>query len=360
MTTENQKLLSDLLVLKTGLSLMSEEADKIAKAEKDYEEKSREYSAIENEVQMFSSGISKTKKETDERRKRLINDIVLNIVKKVVSLLLLIGGWALVILGAVKIAQNISFLSGSASITDDEGKLGVALVVLGAASILIWLFTIPKRMKNKSIISYSSKEYKASKDKQIRNKQSLQSAQSNFYRLSQELSVVKSNYEDVYQKSTGIASIIYKTLYTNYNDVLRVQYWKFIDLIFDYIDSGIAENKKEALLLAIQQEQTNQITNAIEKANANICFAIYHSTNELRNDINANFSVLSKQMAAQHKEMLSSLTATNDNLKAINERMAEFGQELTLSNSLLEKSNQNSMKLVSDMEYVTHYVRKHY
>ncbi len=366
-TNENKKFLSELLVLKTGLALISDEAEKIAAAEKDCEDKKQKLDSAEISNGHIRNAVSTDEKEVSEKTKGAVTKSSSAAIRNILKVLLIVGGIVLIISFPIKminlllelengLAANISQEAVQAAIETDM----ILSLVGGIAAIIIGIVLAVKDHRRKGDVTYAIQELGSLKKSLKMRKKQLSDSELLVGGLRVDFENAKNKYDVVFAESSSVANLLYQTLVYNYNDTLRVQYWKHIDLIFDYIDAGVAENKKEALLLAIQQEQTDQIVGAVERANANMCAAIRSSVDLMRYDMANHLSTLSNQLEIQHREMVSKLDGLGRDISAVNSRMTEINNQSAMTNTLLAKNNQTTKKLADDMAYIVNYAKKQF
>ncbi len=155
--------------------------------------------------------------------------------------------------------------------------------------------------------------------------------------------------------------------------------WENVDLLIYYFETGRADDMKEALQLVDRQRQTDQITDALEMASAEICKTIHHSMNQLGNALSQSFSLLSSQLSQsfnmvssqmsqlssqlsrQHVEMLNAMeeqtaaqqAASEAQLKEIRaQAAAQTTSQVTsqeMNRALLEKISESSSDLAAQM-----------
>ena len=141
--------------------------------------------------------------------------------------------------------------------------------------------------------------------------------------------------------------------------------WENVDLLIYYFETGRADDMKEALQLVDRQRQTDQIARAIAMASAAICSTINSSIARLGSALAESFSVLSRQMARQHAEMMYQMErqaeaqgemfeAQNRELRGLREQAAaEMSMQVSaqaMNQALLEKISVSSKHLAEQMD----------
>ncbi len=140
--------------------------------------------------------------------------------------------------------------------------------------------------------------------------------------------------------------------------------WENVDLIIYYFETGRADDMKEALQLVDRQRQTDQIAQAIAMASREISRTFDDSMRRLGSALAQSFSVLSRQMAQQHAELMAGMEqqaeaqgemfeAQNRELRGLREQAAaEISMQVSaqaMNQALLEKISVSSLDLAEKM-----------
>ena len=134
------------------------------------------------------------------------------------------------------------------------------------------------------------------------------------------------------ETATGVkerSTEIYTALENEFSKLIDPRDWQYLDLIIFYFETGRAENMKEALQLVEREVQTQRIVDAVEKASECVCKTIAKATSI----ISSQLRVISSQLGAALKQ-----------------------QEM--QNALLAKSSATSERLLKDVKYIKNYVAK--
>ena len=130
--------------------------------------------------------------------------------------------------------------------------------------------------------------------------------------------------------------------------------WYKLDLLIYYLETGLADSLKEALLLAETQSQTNQIKNAINTAANHISYTIRASMDEVKGLLSLNFEQLSQTIKSNHTKTMNAFlnleSAVNTNNEKISNLNAAVISERELEAAFRKRSNESSEKLVSLLE----------
>lgn len=125
--------------------------------------------------------------------------------------------------------------------------------------------------------------------------------------------------KDAYRKT-------FDALENRFSSVLDVRDWKYVDLVIYYFETGRAETMKEALQLVEREVQTQRIVGAIETATERICRTIERSAAQ----IVCRLDTISTQLSVL------------------------IGQQ-EMQNALLAKANVTSERLMSDVNFIKTY-----
>ena len=126
--------------------------------------------------------------------------------------------------------------------------------------------------------------------------------------------------------------------------------WENVDLIIYYFETGRADDMKEALQLVDRQRQTDQIARAIAMASREICRTFDDSMRRLGSALAQSFSVLSRQMAQQHAELMAGMEQQAEaQRREIRAQTAEQINAQAMNQALLEKISVSSLDLAEKM-----------
>ena len=353
MTPENKQLISELLTLKAGMSLVAIEAEKISNAEADYKEKAQLHKWSISNLDSEKARI-KSKKELAEKQdaemKEYRNE---QSKKKNIGIIGIISGLVLIAIGCVKL---LNLLSGNV----DDIDFTPAILMLGGASAFIFGLNVlfPGRYKtpvapkihDKLEFDQNKEAYKANLKRLMADKEKAEAVYNK----------AKATYEKVYSESYPVAKILFESLLVSYNETLRARDWKYVDLVIHYLDSERADNKKEALLLVDKQVQNDDIVRAINNATAEICGTIRTVGDLIRYDMDRHFSNLSTQIARQHESLIDSIGSLGGNIATTNERLSQINNSQNMQNVLLAKISTNSSKLAESVDYIERHTRVSY
>ena len=342
---ENKQLISELLLLKTGLSILSDEADKIIEAEKTYQEKSETLSYTKDSIESKKRWYKERKAVADKQGRELAAYKAKEASKRSMGTLAILGAVVLFIVGAKLMTSSVS--------------TGL-LCILSAIGCLIFGSSIRnpgqfKRVKGPDVRAKVDFERTEKHDRE-----EIRKLEAEYPVVLDEYEAAKANYEKVYGETYPVALVLYETLYQNFNDTLRVRDWQYLDLVIHYLDSERADTKKEALLLVDRQVQNNEIVAAINQASAEICNTIRTVGDLIRFDMQRHFTALSTQLASQHQKMMTQLDGMAASNRAVADKLGAIATNQAMQTALLGKINVTSQKLAEDASFISRYSRKYY
>lgn len=163
-----------------------------------------------------------------------------------------------------------------------------------------------------------------------------------------ELLVAEKKYNDALPH-LHLANSVYEALKNEYVPILDVRDWENLDLVIYYLETGRADNIKEAL----QQVDRHEHEQSMEKAMSQINNTLVSGFSEMNNTIIKCASIISTQLQnisleqRRINENISSLTGSVINVAAFSAN--------TLKQALKEKSNVSSKQLMDDVHQMRIY-----
>lgn len=131
---------------------------------------------------------------------------------------------------------------------------------------------------------------------------------------------------------------MYNILINTYGEMIDPRDWEYLDLIIYYFETGRAITMREALQLLDRERQTQQIVGAVREA-----------TNAICRSIERGFATLENTMRSGFASLQSSIDSGFARMNAIG--MAQV-KEMQLTNSLLNKANTTSEQLMNDVHFM--------
>lgn len=160
----------------------------------------------------------------------------------------------------------------------------------------------------------------------------------------------KKQFTDMRLQTSTKSKEIIQTAQTTF-PLIDFRDWENVDLLIYYFETGRADDMKEALQLVDKQRQADQITEAIEAATESICKTINVSMTRLGSALSQSFSVLSRQMAQQHIELMEGMDRQAETqIREIREQTAEQRNAQAMNQALLDKISVSSKHLAEQMD----------
>lgn len=131
-------------------------------------------------------------------------------------------------------------------------------------------------------------------------------------------------------------------------DLLIPEQWANLDAVIYYIYNGMADSVKEALTQKLQDDRTDKIVDAVKTAEFNITRTINDGFNAMRDTLVKGFTLMSHQLSAIQEQQYYNGVET----ARLNDNLAQIGQKIDLSNSLLDKTSVSCRELVADADYM--------
>lgn len=133
---------------------------------------------------------------------------------------------------------------------------------------------------------------------------------------------------------------LYDVFHKNFSILIDERDWQYLDLVIFYLETGRADTMKEALQLVEREVQTQRIIDKIEEATQRICSAIADAARR----ISGQLSIISAQLAVA----TSLQVAQNEHII----------RDIEINNALLSKANTNSQKLMKDVAQIKSYKKR--
>lgn len=369
---EKENVLSNLWGLRAGLSIISQERDKVVKCNESAERYSSALQESKEKVNKIEKQIRNIKNASKKNAFERVNYRSYSFGKNFLIPLLACAWWVLLFglcaiiplgigsflffwvlpLVAAKLALiHISFLLVPFYI----------LIPVGAGFLIYFCYSrfgeyLIDKIKwscfdfetPKSIRRYNDDAIENEQEQARKQEEKLKKLQSNLEITQKEVQSAETKLPQQKEKAlqlTDTALYMCKSLENQYKDLLDIRDWKHLDLIIFYFETGRADSLKEALQLVDRQVQTDSIVNAVYTACSEICDTIKINTDRLGHLIGQGMITLSNQLVNLSTQM-SDLHSYQ--IKQVN-ALLETQNALV---ALQEKSNRNSMQLMEDCRYL--------
>ena len=144
---------------------------------------------------------------------------------------------------------------------------------------------------------------------------------------------------------TRLAQTVYNEIKNQMRGILDQSDWKHLDIIIYYLNTGRADNIKEALQLLDRHLQAESIKNEIRSASSNITSEIRSMKQDIKAAINDCASVISRQIQTSTEKTNNLI---DDKMSGLIEVQENILTQRQLQNALIEKHNQTSQALVDE------------
>ena len=403
MEQNKEQLIADLYALRSGLSYISEQTDALKQTQTETE---NEVTALttrkETEQQNYQKELEECKRKTDKKfqeyskRKERVKELERSYqsmerrTEKQIEESALSEG---------KIeCRNWNDKFSECAPSDDEGYhvawciFSVLVPPIGFFYFNIWFikYSIRKKAYKKRVKKFVQKKKFEHQQAIFKCKNDLKTEKSlcelnyrewksleSLYELKQkeeekllaEATQLDSDIESKQSESQAVALVLTEkaqgmklALNNTYDSWLSESDWQNTDLLIYYLETGRADDLKEALLLVDKQRQTDQIVRAVREAGIAVQTSIETSMARLGDGLARSFSVLSSQLERVSLRLSRMATAQEESLAASERNMQRLGAQISenlsaqvsameLNNSLLKKSNSTSEELLNDLRY---------
>ena len=344
MTDENKEFVIGLYGLKTSLSMLSNEADRLRAAE-EREKNLRESVELKqyrkNELQKRYDDVLAKKKMLDAKsaldKAAMIRNIIIGAILFVGSLLSILPFTLIaalsVSLGSVGIALAVFFIG-----------FGIifAMFIVGLILLKKGIFNSARKLVLNELVSLEKQvaERKAELDSLSAELEKEETAYNEYY------TEFKATCRDCAEKS----KVIYEATYATYNDILDNRDWGNVDYIIYVYETNRADTLPKALEIL-----------GTELRHQDILAAIDHASKEVQRTLTDSIGMLGAQIGAQMEALGNRIEKSNavttavirEAAAAASAQASALRDGVTEQNALLKKSNVNSTFLVNDMHYLT-------
>ncbi len=142
---------------------------------------------------------------------------------------------------------------------------------------------------------------------------------------------------------------IYAALQKQYGAFLGVRDWKYVDLLIYAYETGRADSMKEALLFVDGERRLNNILQAVELANKQVCESIQAGLSQINQVMEKGFKLLSEQMEKNNAVQQAQLNVINENLctsvQLVDYNNALQEKQTVTMERMIEQTTQNLNKL---------------
>ena len=373
-------LIDELYALRSGLSRISQENDKVKEAEDHLVSKRKANGLIIDKVE-FGRGQGNLKyfqaqrqyvidscegpnRAYISRKGALEKDIINNESdsKKWLKKFFIVLPFFFVSI-ALFVASAIAF-------EYSEGLIPMGVITLLTSSILGLTFWCNFTKHHKFIKSY--RRQIEDLNKKIKSDEQIQAEINNdphyieyneyYIKAKEEYEKAKafdySPYENALNEQKNASMEFYKDFYPTYlarfEKVLDPRDWCNLDLVIFILETGRADNLRDALIQVDGYRHTEAIVKAVSSATQAICRTITSEADRLQRAIATHVDTINSNLVAISKGQ----KALSDSLGGINASINKQINATELQSALLEKANTSSDRLATDLEEIRNYFIK--
>ena len=343
-----KKVLGELFTIKSCLSIIAEENDKIESAKGEI---ARNADMLNNNGYTADS-IKRTMQSLKESKKQEqdgMNRVFLQVGKR-------LGGLAIGILLSV-----IAIIIGSSLlVTDIDFETGAGII--GATVMGLGLFFIicvpPFILFKKDRVRLTDAEYYRKRiseiDRSYRdNEQRLKQLEAHTTLTESEKSYLNTKLKCQINQSTPIVQGTYQFMLDNCRNYITELHFEYVDLLIYYIYTGVADTVKEALQELMEDIRNERILAELRNEGSLIRKSISKGFADLSFTISSNFSALGNQLAKQHNEVVAKI---GDIGSGISSQLSNIEAEQKLTNSLNQNINKSTVEAGKSLRNIEQYI----
>ncbi len=357
MEGNKSQLVSELLALKTGLSILSDEADKVREAEAAWQSATAAFDAEKQAIEYEKANLQREQQrikshdaavhdqeeqeQAAENKKRMRN--LTFIISGILGFILIFrgamilwqpegGGVPLVVLGSLLLAVAIAGPVISAAIAVSNPQLPQSTVT--AASV----------EEEKKVLAGNIKKWQLRKE--------------NLAAFENKVTDTKMAYDEILSVSQPYAQAVYAALKENYDATLRERDWQYVDLVIHYLDSDRADTKKEALRMVDEKMNTQELIHAIRAATDEMSASIRSVSDLVQYQLDSHYETLSRQIGKQYDKIASQMGSMQAEVagvqREVSSRLDAAQKTSHMQTALIGKIKTDSTQLTKDMDYLLH------
>lgn len=355
-----EELLSKLYMMRAGLSVIAGETEKIREGSKKLEKAQKDFDTELNAKQSKRYNYQQNNTECERKIKALQQKIKAekNTQAETLPFIFHIP----ILLVAMFIGSFIAALFMTAG-AETFGAASLIVTVPGSHVAIVYAIKSFMNKKQLEETNGSVREYEAEiealkrqiweNDRCITN---IDLEIEAFYgedgragnKWARELAKVEDWYtNELVPESTAISQTVYNTLTETSRDMLIEYDWPNVDLLICYLETGRADNLKEALSKVDEQRHNDRLVNAIGEASRYIAQTMKYSIDRMSSMMQASFANLGHQIQDNYKNLNSRIDNWGGTLQSENAKLLGAAE---LNTALLKKANESSDKLVKALE----------
>lgn len=143
--------------------------------------------------------------------------------------------------------------------------------------------------------------------------------------------------------------VMINALEDSFGDLIDTRDWKNTDILIYALETRRAENMKEALQVVDGERRTERIVEAVNTAGQEICKSINTGLRRLQGEMTRCFDVLGQLVVSQGDRIAGHIQSLGDGIAANNRYMAQLTSQLSMTNALMAKANENSAAIAAEV-----------
>ena len=353
MDNDREQILAQLYGIRAGMSVISQEADKIRKEQAKFT--ATKSKLIDEKQKELTEAIAiKNNATTTKYYASCTYSIRPYILKSLLFLILfLISATITYFVASWGIPNCFSTDGKTASwgeilnilVIKLLGLVGSIALIFLSLGILYWVFKPFEDIKN---ITPSQWQIKEAKERLAQLDKNIETLHSEINTGKKHCETEQKKLQSFLIEQTNNCTIIHSALKRQYGKFLDPRDWQHVDLLIFYFETGRVETLKEALLYVDKQVQTDTIVHAIQTATAEINRTINQNTYKLAQIIGSGISLLSSQVG----QVLQAQNIQITQLEKLTAQTSQLVSSQNMMQALQEKSSTPSPQMAEDMHYV--------
>ena len=382
--TEKGMIVSELLGIRGGLSLISKYTDEIREQERLIEEERTKVHTAESRYERSKEEVANVSRQWGEQERRCrylkediqyANEVATGKRKPCEESNVRFFFWYGGELGAIIGLVIVTFLVNAAltAVIDVPDSFygffvyAMPLILPVVIMAVIWsvIFYVRKVLEYAAWIRKAQREYQQLKSKLEQEERVLESLFQKGKKAEQDMqyacqaaseqqdraNIAIGEYKKQISMITEQSRLVNKALQQTYGVFLNEADWGNVDLILHYIETGRADTLKEALYQVDRQRQNDRLVSAIRDAQAAICNHIESAFLRMGEALAQSFARLDDSLQDISKQLIenrqNALSAQASLMKKLDTQISAT----QMNNVLLEKANKTSDDLLHDLRY---------
>lgn len=347
---KQEAIMSELYAIKAGLSVISNEADKLKSFQDKINGAESEMKSNECVLQGSDSSVPYNQK----RRSNAIKGIVTFSIKLAIRILIVVACFVGAYFSVNKAFGEFSNLGNGI----DGVTIGVSIFLSAFLPVLgLFVLLFPKLPPKIRELTYSISELKGS-SAYLSEKEN---KRTQLITRNEELAAIKQNAQNKLDEqleiSLPLVRATYDCLLKNYQNYIKECDFENVDLVIHYIYSGRALDVRDALLQTDAHIRHNEILEVFEREARAIRTSIDNGFAAMTMTINTGFRELSSQLEKQHREGMERLGNVGHEISSSINNVASAQ---SIQNAYSAKIEKNSRQLAKDANEMLGYMRRNF